>query len=180
MPSLISRSFPGIMLLEDEGSLIIHEIYLHDPYSSNSDTLRYEVVNLEQEYDPLSDEALLSTGGSILVPVEDILRHFDALKAKIASPRKVRDYLYRYPEIAELSRKVSDAVYQYFDFRVQLSIEIEDDDVPDSEYLVMYIRVPEYESSVMDRIRKIRESYYNSLNTTAGWFLLTTDFAHPR
>lgn len=180
MASLISRPLPVIRLIEDEGSSLISEVYLPDLYLSNSDTPRYEVVNLEQEYDSPSEEAPLSTEGSISVTVEDVLRHFRALKAKIVSPLKVRDYLYRYPEIAELSRKVSNAVYQYFDFRAQLFMEIEDDEVPDSEYLVIYIRVPEYDNSVMDRIRKIRESYYDSLNNTTGWFLLTTDFAHPR
>jgi len=180
MASLISRPLHVIRLMDDEGSAVTSEVYWRDPYSSNSDTPRYEVVNLEPECDPHSEEAFSSTGGSISVPVEDILRHFRALKAKIEFPLKVRDYLYRYPEIAELSRKVSDVVYQYFDFRAQLSLEIEDDEVPDSEYLVIYIRVPEYDNSVMDRIRKIRESYYDSLNNMNGWFLLTTDFAHPR
>ena len=92
MASLISRSFPVIRLMEAEGSSVISEVYWHDPYLSNSDTPRYEVVDLEPEYDSSLEEASSSTGGSILVPVEDILRHFRALKAKIVSPLKVRDY----------------------------------------------------------------------------------------
>jgi hypothetical protein len=169
-----------IRLAEAEGSLVISEVYWHDPYLSNADTPRYDVVNLEPEYDSLSEESPISTESSILAPVEDILAHFHTLKAKIVSSLEIRDYLYRFPEIAELSRKVADDVYKYFDFRTQLSLEIEDDEVPNSEYLVMYVRVPEYDNSVMDRIRKIRDSYYYLLDNTTGWFLLTTDFSPPR
>jgi len=75
---------------------------------------------------------------------------------------------------------VSDEVYQYFDFRAQLSLEVQDEGVPDSEYLTIYVRVPEYDDSVMDRIREIRECYYDSLSEMTGWFILTTDFSPPR
>ena len=178
MAALVYRPSYEIKLAKDEDSLVISR--WHDPYTSNPDTPRYEVVNLEPEYYSSTEEASLSTGGSISVPVEDFLSHFCALKAKIVQPLKVRDYLYSYPDIAELSLKVSDSIYQYFDFRAQLSLEIEDDEVPNSEYLVMYVRVPEYDNSVMDRIRKIRDGYYALLDNTTGWFLLTTDFNPPR
>jgi hypothetical protein len=121
-----------------------------------------------------------STASSDCVLVEEILSHFKTLNAEIELPSKVRSYLYRYPEIAELARNVSDLVYQYFDFKAQLSIEVRDDGDQDSEYLIFYIRVPEYDDNVMGRIREIRERYYDSLNEVAGWFLLTTDFAAPR
>ncbi len=112
--------------------------------------------------------------------VEEILNYFRNLRAVIKNPSEVRRYLYRYPEIAELSCFVSEQVYRYFDSNAQLCLDITDDDVPDSEYLAIYLRVPKYDDSVMDRIREIRESYYDSLNNTTGWFLLTTDFSHPR
>lgn len=126
------------------------------------------------------DESYPSTSSSELAPAEDILDYFSRSKAKIVKPSKVRDYFRRYPEIAELSRDVSKLVHRRFDFRAQLSLEIQNDDVPDSEYLTIYIRVPEYDNSVMDRIREIRECYYDSLNNLTGWFLLTTDFSRPR
>jgi len=112
--------------------------------------------------------------------IEETLNHFRTLNAKMETLPKVRNYFYRYPEIAELSRNVSNLVYQYFDFNAQLSVEVRDDGDPDSEYLALFIRVPEYDDSVMDRIREIRECYYDSLNEVTGWFLLTTDFYPPR
>ena len=95
-------------------------------------------------------------------------------------PSKVRNFLYSHPDIAGLANIVSEKVYDNFDIGVQLSLEIEDDDVPNSEYLVLNVRVPEYDNSVMDRIRKIRERYYDSLDDMSGWFLLTTDYCSPR
>jgi len=122
-----------------------------------------------------------STESSDSANTEEILSHFKTLNAKIEVPSKVRSYLYRYPEIAELARTVSDLVYQYFDYKTQLSVEVRDDESDqESNYLVFYIRVPEYDDSVMDRIRQIRERYYDSLDGVAGWFLLTIDFTAPR
>lgn len=177
MAFISSLPLPAIMLTEVEGSLVYSEVY--SPYLSNTDTPIYEVVYLT-ENDASSGEAFSSTGASISDQIEGILRYFRSLGANIVSPNEVRDYLDRYPEIIEISRNVFDAVYQYFDFKAQLSLEIEDDEVPNSEYLVMYIRLPEYDNSVMDRIREIRDSYYALLDNTTGWFLLTTDFGSPR
>lgn len=122
----------------------------------------------------------IPTSSAESISIEEILNYFHAKKTKIISPSRVRDYLRNYPEIAELSRRVSDIVYQYFDFRAQLCLEVRDYDDPESEYLALYIKVPEYDDSVMDRIREIRESYYDVLDDATGWFLLTTDFAPAR
>jgi hypothetical protein len=127
---------------------------------------------------PFKEQSSTSSAESFFV--EEVLNHFHTLGAKINSPSIVGEYLRNYPEIAELSKKVSDEVYRYFDFRAKLYLEVRDHDDPDSEYLALYIRVPEYNDSVMERIEEIRERYYSSLNDMAGWFLFTTDFCHPR
>jgi hypothetical protein len=127
---------------------------------------------------PFKEQNTTSSAESIFA--EEILNHFYMRGDKIISPLRVSEYLRNYPEIAELSKRVSDEVHQYFDFRAQLSLGVQDDGVPDSDYLTIYIRVPEYDNSVMDRIRMIRESYYDLLNNMTGWFLLTTDFSPPR
>jgi hypothetical protein len=111
---------------------------------------------------------------------EEVLNHFNMLGAKIILPAMVGAYLRKYPEIAELAKKVSMEVYQNFDFRAKLYLEVRDYDDPDSEYLALIIRVPEYNDSVMGRIEEIRESYYSSLDDMTGWFLFTTDFYPPR
>jgi hypothetical protein len=168
------------VLLEDEGSLVISEVYLHDPYSSNSDTPRYEVVSLEPEYDSSPEDAFSSTGGTISDPIECILRNFRTLGVTIVTSSTVFEYLYNYPDIAKLSSDVSTRVYQIFDSSAQLFLEVRDSDDPYSEYLALIIRVPEYNDLVMERIEGIRESYYSLLDDMTGWFLFTTDFYPSR
>jgi len=38
----------------------------------------------------------------------------------------------------------------------------------------------DYDDSVMERIRSIREEYAEDLAEMNGWFLLTTDYLPPR
>jgi len=127
---------------------------------------------------PFREQKSTSSAESLFV--EEILNHFYMRGDKIISPSIVSGYLRNYPEIAELSKKVSDEVFLYFDFRAKLSLEVRDYDDPNSEYLALNVRVPEYDDSVMERIEEIRENYYQSLNEMTGWFLLTTDFIPTR
>lgn len=113
--------------------------------------------------------------------IEETLNHFYEMGAKIVIPSEVRNYLYRYPDIAKLARFVSDEVYQSFDCNIQLSLNIvNEDDDPGNEYLALYLRTQSYDDAVMDKIVKIQESYYDSLSQITGWFLFTTDFSLPR
>jgi len=178
MTSSVSHLLFEIKPGRDEGSLATCEDdQLYSYYFESNTPLNefYEIVDPKQEDDLPQKESF-----AMSAQVEYILRYFEMLGARIESPSKVRDYLYRYPGIAILAGFVSEKVYDSFDFNAQLSFEVQDDEVPDSEYLTIYVRVPEYNHSVMDRIRKIRESYYDSLNNMTGWFLLTTDFSSPR
>ncbi|MCX6670188.1 MAG: hypothetical protein NTV25_10365 [Methanothrix sp.] len=178
MASLVSRPVLDVVLGEEEGSLVVSEIKSHDSYLSKPSTPRYEireVAFLEQENDPTGEESV-----SVSVLIEDILRHFRTLGVKIVSSSVVFEYLYHYPEIAKLSRDVSNLVYQYFDFKAQLLLDVRDYNDPDSAYLTLCVRVPVYDDSVMERIEKIREGYYHLLNEMTGWFLLTTDYIPTR
>ncbi len=158
------------------GSLgTIEQRLLYD-FKTNTQRLeKYEIIAPNQEGDFLQDG---SYAMSILI--ENILNHFLALRAEIVSPSKVLEYLYQYPEIAELSKYVSDLVYRHFDFKTQLSLEIINDEDNDGDYLALYLRVPKYDESVMDRIKIIQERYYPLLSQMSGWFLFTTDFGPLR
>jgi hypothetical protein len=120
-----------------------------------------------------------STAGLDSTFVEETLSNIRAMNAKIESPSKVRGYLDRYPEITEILSIVSEQVYQYFDYKAQLYLNINDDDGADSEYLALYLRVSNYDESVMHRIEKIQKDYYPLLDNATGWFLFTTDFLLP-
>jgi len=146
------------------------------------ESLQY-IIGASSRYSDLRsdfEEQYPSTATAESALIEEVLNHFRILKTKIETPSRVREYLYRHPEIAELSKDVSDLVYLYFDFKTQLSLEVVEDDDQEGEYLALYLRVPEYDESVMDRIKIIQESYYPLLSQMTGWFLFTTDFFPPR
>lgn len=124
--------------------------------------------------DSNADDSLATSAE--LIRVEEVLKYFSNIKAIIEEPSKVRRYLYSHPEIADLSHLVAEQVYQYFDSSTQLCLCINDDDKPDCGYLALFLRAPNYDDSVMDRIEKIQKSYFGLLSTMTGWFLFTTDF----
>jgi hypothetical protein len=134
---------------------------------------------LEPEYDSPSEEASLSTGGSISVPVEDILRHFRVLRATVISPSNVRDYLYCYPELAELLEYVVRTIYDRFSSDIQLSLEMYQDREMLNENLILYIRQYVYSDDIMKVIKEIRQEYRHKFPEIRGRFLLTTDFHLP-
>jgi len=144
------------------------------PYQGESELI---VLDSLDSGEALFDYELgASTCGAETIPIENFLIYYYAWGAKIRNPDKVRDYLLHYPEIAELARFVFESVYRSFDHKTQLILELQDDDIPNSDYLAAMIRVPEYDNEFVDQMRTIREKYYDFLNKANGWFLLTTDF----
>ncbi|MFZ2471822.1 MAG: hypothetical protein WAW52_07765 [Methanothrix sp.] len=113
--------------------------------------------------------------------IEETLNHLHTMGAQIETPSEVRNYFYKYSDIAKLAWVVSDQVCQMFDSNTQLSISvIDEEDEPDTEYLAIYLRTQSYDDCVMAKIVKIQESYYDSLSQMTGWLLFTTDFTLPR
>lgn len=178
MAALVYRPSYEIKLAKDEDSLVISR--WQDPYTSNPETPRYEVVDLEPEYYSHTEEASLSTGGSISVPVENFLSHFHVRRATVISPSEVRDYLYFYPELMELIKYVVGSVWDQFGSGIQLSLEMYKDQESQYERLTMYVRQYIYNENLMETIKKIRKDYHQMFPEIRGRFLLTTDFHVPR
>jgi hypothetical protein len=142
----------------------------------------FELIDLDDIdlIEPMFEYNLgVSTDSTETIPIENFLAYYSAWGARIPNPHALRDYLRRYPEIAELTRFVFESIYRCFDYKTQLSLEVQDDEAPDSEYLAALIRSPEYDDKFIDQMRTIREKYYSFLNKSNGWFLLTTDFCPP-
>lgn len=151
--------------------------YLHH---FNLDVSRYEVVSLEPEDDPLPEELYPSMESAVSVPIENVLGQFRILRATVISPSKVRDYLYRNPELVELLQYVVNLVYIHFDSDMQLSLEIYHDKETQYESLTLYIRQYVYDENIIKMIKEIRREYRQVFPETRGRFLLTTDFHLPR
>lgn len=147
------------------------------------DTNKKEMITHKIKEDPFNIECERSSAfalNSEFMHVEKFLKGFQKFRGVIENPSEVRDYLYRHPDILNLASFVCGLVYRNFDSNIQLLIDINDNDEPHSEYLALFLRAPYYDDSVMDRIEKIQNNYFDLLGGMTGWFLFTTDFQLPR
>lgn len=98
----------------------------------------------------------------------------------IPQPATVRDYLLRYPDIADLLPSVSKVARDRLGMRTQLSLEVYRDPEIDDEYLTLYVRQDNYDEHILDLIESISAEYEDKLAGRSGWLLVTTDFRPPR
>jgi hypothetical protein len=112
--------------------------------------------------------------------IEDIIQHFYDTNTRMEKLSRIREYFYRFPDIAELSMDVANLVHDSFNSDAQLFLETRGEQNSEDEYLALFIRMRDYDDSVMERIKSIREEYALNLAELNGWFLLTTDYQPPR
>ena len=85
-------------------------------------------------------------------------------------------YIYRYQGLPQFVQWIDDTVYAYFSGeQYQTLVDIYWDPESGDQSLHMYVRVKEYNDSVMHRIKEIRKN--PGYKKAFDWnFLLTTDF----
>jgi len=85
-------------------------------------------------------------------------------------------YIYRYQGLPQFVQWVDDTVYAYFSREpYQTLVDVYVDPESGDQSLHMYVRVNDYNDSVMKRIKEIRK--LPEYRKTFKWnFLLTTDF----
>lgn len=148
-------------------------IYL---YYSESNTPRNEIYEI---VDP--EDVSFAQEGSFAMSanIEYMLNYFSISGAEIKSPARVLNYLYRYPEVAELAQYAAGLVAKRFGPDVKLFLEVYQDRGAQFENLVLYIRQRNYDNDIMNTIKEIRKEYGTSFPRARGKFLLTTDFLQP-
>ena len=85
-------------------------------------------------------------------------------------------YIYRYQDLPYFVQWVDDTVYAYFSGeQYQTLVDVYVDPESGDQSLCMYVRVKDYNDSVMKRIKEIRK--LPEYRKAFEWnFLLTTDF----
>lgn len=111
--------------------------------------------------------------------IDALLKDLASRDVRVSDLLEVRGYLYRYPEMADLLDHAIDSVHSHFASPLQLNLEVYRDPESNDRYLLLSLRLPEYDDTVMERIRIIRKEYSSFLAGATGWFLLTTDFSPP-
>jgi hypothetical protein len=98
----------------------------------------------------------------------------------IPQPAAVRDYLLRYPDMADLLPLVCKVARERLGKDTQLSLELYRDPEIDDEYLTLYVRQENYDEHILEMLESVSAEYEEKLTESSGWLLVTTDFRPPR
>ncbi len=129
-----------------------------------------DVVRLEQIADAAEAEppdAADSAATELSLPSEIVVPRPDA----------VNQYVRAYPELADLARDMATALVEEFrGERSEIELDLYQDPEIDDRYLVFYVRLPEYDDSLMPRIRTISEQVDSRVPPTPEWVHVSTDY----
>jgi len=104
------------------------------------------------------------------------------LPAEIVVPRTsaVAAFLDGRPLLAQIVSEMAPAILREFagePSEVVLDV-YEDPEIDDYRYLVYYVRLPDYDVSIMDRLDRVAEPFEARTGESGEWVLITTDY-HP-
>jgi hypothetical protein len=97
------------------------------------------------------------------------------LPIKVNNKESICDYLNKFPDIIDIIPKAVSAARVYFpDAQIVLDLYI--DPEIDDKYLVLYVRLKEYEGSIIELLDKARLEILDELKDKKGWIQITTDY----
>ena len=98
---------------------------------------------------------------------------------KVPKPAAVAAFLDGRPQLAQIVADMAPAILAEFAGEPsQVLLAVYEDPEIDDRYLVYYVRLPEYEDSIMDRLDRVAEPFEARRGESGEWVLVTTDF-HP-
>lgn len=99
----------------------------------------------------------------------------NSLPIKVNDKESICDYLNKFPDIIDIIPKAVSATREYFpDAQIVLDLYI--DPEIDDKYLVLYVRLKEYEGSIIELLDKARLEILDELKDKKGWIQITTDY----
>jgi len=100
-------------------------------------------------------------------------------RVRLENPHSIREYLLHFTELLDVIPKAVDAAKKYFP-EAQLAMDVYQDPEINDCYLVLYIRLKDYDDSVIERLEKAEAEFLNQLVRRRGWIQLTTNFQGPK
>ncbi len=97
----------------------------------------------------------------------------------IPDENTVKEYLYQHPSLVDVVSIACHSATQKFN-NSELTLELYHDPENNDEFLVLFVRQPEYQENIFGSIESIRNDYQDRLVNSSGYFLLTTDFQKPK
>jgi hypothetical protein len=116
---------------------------------------------------------------SISSKVDQLFIQLQLQGVQVGQQGDVYEYLLRFPDMIEVVEQAVSVARNHFK-EAQLQLEVYHDPENEDEHLVLYVRLPAYDETVMEKIRAARRQYRHLLHGKPGWFILTTDFQQPK
>ncbi|MBI4319480.1 MAG: hypothetical protein HY675_13415 [Chloroflexi bacterium] len=98
----------------------------------------------------------------------------------ISNAEEVRNYLIIHPGLASVLPAVCETARRRLGDATQLSLELYHDPEIDYEYLALYARRKDYDTSLLTELRKIASEHRDQIDHAGGRLLVTTDLQPPR
>jgi len=124
-----------------------------------------------------TERQFTSKSTSLVIEIESLLK-FLLQEVSLKNLDKIREYLLQFPDIIDLIPRAIAAVKKHFP-EAQLVMDLYADPEIKDCYLVLYIRLNEYDDSFIDRLEEAEAEFLDDLGGKEGWFQLSTDFRRP-
>ena len=119
------------------------------------------------------------SSASISMEIESMLSRFERDEGvRLRHTDRILEYLLQHPELMEVVPVMVEAARRHFP-QAQLVMDVYQDPEIEDRYLVLYVRLEQYDESLVERLEKAEEEYLSRLANKEGWIQLTTDFRKP-
>ena len=113
---------------------------------------------------------------TVAVPFRDKLSCHDIL---LQDPATIEKYVATHAGLDSLVDTICQKVREEFGPASELMLQIYEDAELDDQYPTLYVRQEPYDSNIIERIEAVCANFQNTLESTDGYFLVTTDFRRP-
>jgi len=98
-----------------------------------------------------------------------------AQQVQLEDPESIREYLLQFNDLLGLIPHAVEVVRKHFPEARMVMTVYQDPEIED-RYLVLYIRLRQYDDSFIDRLEKAERDFLPLLTNKRGWIQLSTDF----
>lgn len=123
-------------------------------------------------------QSAFSIGTSILAEIEGLFSWLIAKQVRLSKPDQIREYLLQFPDLMDIIPLALRAAQSRFP-EAQPALSVYHDPEVEDHYLALYVRLKQYDESVMERIEAAEAEFIDRLADKEGWLQLTTDFREP-
>ncbi len=120
-----------------------------------------------------------SSTTSLMKEIYNTLKEIEQAGIHIKHEEEVKEYLQKFPDIMDVLIKASASVKKYFP-KAEIVLDIYNDKEIEDRYLIINVRLEEYDESFLERLEKAESEFIKELSNRNGWLQLTTDFGKPQ